>query len=225
MKFRRLFDLKGREEEVFDFITKHLDLTILAVEYLYKSMEYLKMKDAESFEKNYSEIDRLETRADEIQREIVSRICEGAFFGGIREDLLNLLEKVDNIADSAKDAAKILKVRRLGDHIMSHLFENDDLFEYLLNCTLAVRKVKEVISGLRKGKDAALEPIKLVEEYEEKADDIKTGILKRIFERADQFDVLSVVQIQNFINIADNIADNAEDATDIVLILIAKGYS
>ncbi|MEM2873732.1 MAG: DUF47 family protein, partial [Nitrososphaerales archaeon] len=138
---------------------------------------------------------------------------------------LNMLEKVDNIADSAKDSTKILMLRRPEDKIINYVFEDNDLMDFLSNCLMAVKKLKEVINGLEKGKNFAFELIGAVEEYEEKADELKARVLNRIFEKAEEFNVLSVMQFKDFINIADNIADNAEDASDIVLILIAKGYS
>src|SRR5208337_4114384 len=47
-----------------------------------------------------------ESEADSVHRTLSMAIAEGAFFGGIREDILNLLETMDNVADSAKDAAR-----------------------------------------------------------------------------------------------------------------------
>ena len=225
MNIKRFFSLKKREEEVFEFIDKQLSLTIAAVDHLCISLKYLKMLDFEAFKRNYSEIDLLEKKADDIHRKIVEEICEGAFFGGIREDLLNMLEKVDSIADSAKDSAKILTLRRLEDRIINYVFEDNDLIDFFSNCFMAVMKLKEVINGLEKGRDFAFKHVSAVEEHEEKADELKARVLKRIFEKAEEFNVLSVMQLKDFINIADNIADNAEDASDIVLILIAKGYS
>ena len=225
MDIKRFFSLKRREEEVFEFIDKQLSLTIAAVDHLCISLKYLKMLDFEAFKRNYSEIDLLEKKADDIHRKIVEEICEGAFFGGIREDLLNMLEKVDNIADSAKDSAKILTLRRLEDRIINYVFEDNDLIDFFSNCFMAVMKLKEVINGLEKGRDFAFKHVSAVEEREEKADELKARVLKRIFEKAEEFNVLSVMQLKDFIYIADSIADNAEDASDIVLILIAKGYS
>ncbi|MGQ9718831.1 MAG: DUF47 domain-containing protein [Nitrososphaerales archaeon] len=222
---RRFFSLRRREKEVFDFIDRQLGLTIATVEHLNASLGYLKTHDFEAFERNYSEIDLLEKKADDVHRSTVDRICEGAFFGGIREDLLNLLEKIDNIADSAKDSAKTLLLRRLDDSLVNCLFEDDSLIDFMSNCLKAVMKLRDVINGLEKGRDSAFEHIRALEEYEEKADELKTQVLKRAFERADEFNVLSLLQLQDFMNIADNIADNAEDASDIILILITKGYS
>ncbi len=225
MGIRRFFSLKRREEEVFDFIDKQLNLTIAAVDHLCESLKYLKALDFEAFKRNYSEIDYLEKKADDIHRKIVEEICKGAFFGGIREDLLNMLEKVDNVADSAKDSAKILMLRKLEDGIIDYIFEDDDLMDFLSNCLISVMKLKEVINGLGKGRNFAFEHVEAVEKHEERADELKARVLKRIFEKAEEFNVLSVILLKDFINVADDIADNAEDASDIILILIAKGYS
>ncbi len=225
MGIKRFFSLKRREEELFESIDKQLGLTIATVDHLGESLRYLKMLDFEAFKRNFLEIDYLEKKADDVHRNIVEGICKGAFFGGIREDLLNMLEKIDNVADSAKDSAKILMLRRPEDKIINYVFEDNDLMDFLSNCFMAVKKLKEVINGLEKGKNFAFKNIGAVEDYEEKADELKARVLNRIFDKAEEFNVLSVMQFKDFINIADDIADNAEDASDIVLILIAKGYS
>ena len=36
--------------------------------------------------------------------------------------------------------------------------------------------------------------------------------------------ILDTLQLERFVHVADNIADGAEDASDIALILLAKGY-
>jgi len=35
---------------------------------------------------------------------------------------------------------------------------------------------------------------------------------------------VTVIQLRDFIFVSDDIADNAEDASDVILVLIAKGY-
>ncbi|MEM3437888.1 MAG: DUF47 family protein [Nitrososphaerales archaeon] len=225
MDVRRFFSLRRKEEEVFNLIDKQLSLTIEIVDHLGTSLKCLKMLDFESFKRNYSEVDHLEKNVDDIHRKIVEEICKGAFFGGIRDDLLNLLEKIDNIADSAKDSLKILILRRPEDEIVKYVFEDSELMDFFLNCLMAVKELKEVVKRLEKGKKFVFELISTVEDYEEKADELKGRVLNRLFDKAENFNILSVIQFKDFINIVDNIADNAEDASDIVLILIAKGYS
>jgi len=225
MNIKNFFNIKGREEEVFDKIEIMLRIVVRSVEYLHKSLEYLKMMDFLSLEKNVFEIEKLEKKADEIHREIVNSICEGVFFGGIREDILNLLEKIDNIADSAKDSAKILILRKFEKDFIDHLFRKSELFDYLSCCTTAVIKLIETVNGLRKKKKEIMPLINSIEEYEERADELKDSIMKYTFRRADKFNLLSILLIERFIYSSDEIADNAEDASDIILILIAKGYS
>ncbi|MCP8318647.1 MAG: DUF47 family protein, partial [Candidatus Methylarchaceae archaeon HK01B] len=150
MELRRFFSLKRREQEIFDFIHRHIGLTIAAVDHLKVLIEYLKMHEFDSLQRNYSEIDLLEKKADDVHRKIVEKISEGAFFGGMREDFLNILEKVNNIADSAKDSAKMLIVRRLEDEIINYIFEDEDFIRFFSYCLSAVVELKEVINGLEK---------------------------------------------------------------------------
>jgi uncharacterized protein Yka (UPF0111/DUF47 family) len=50
----------------------------------------------------YNNIDTPETEADNMRRILSEELCKGTYFTHIREDLLNLVEEIDNIADYTK---------------------------------------------------------------------------------------------------------------------------
>lgn len=220
----RWFSLARREEAALNRLEEHLRLVGKTVELFKEALESLKSYDWLSLENRYEEMNLLETEADEVQRELAVEICEGAFFGGIREDLLNLIEKVDNIADSAKDAIKALIQLPFKKELVKRLFEFRDLLDFADSCVKAVSALKDAINGLRVDKKTALELVNKVEEWEEKADSYKMKTLNRVLRNTKNSEILEIIQFQNFINIADGIADNAEDASDTLIILIAKGY-
>ena len=51
---------------------------------------------------------KYEALADDAHREAVVEISQGAFFAGMREDFLDLLEQMDGIADAGMNAARIM---------------------------------------------------------------------------------------------------------------------
>ena len=165
-----------------------------------------------------------ETKADGIHRDLSLKVAEGAFFGGVREDILNLMERIDDIADSAKDAARFLSEdSRLGDEARVVLAsENMKLF--LSDLKAAVNALRDLVGALKVGRKHALALIEKVEDFEEEADGHKDALLKELFGRADTMNSVSVIQLRDFTFMADNIADNAEDAGDVILVLLAKGY-
>jgi hypothetical protein len=70
-----------------------------------------------------------------------------------------------------------------------------------------------------------IEKVRVVEHLEESADVLKNKLFQELYSKADEYDTLTVLQLKEFIDLTDNIADKAEDASDIILIMLAKGYS
>lgn len=165
-----------------------------------------------------------EKKADEFHRRLSTQIAEGAFFGGIREDMLNLLEKTDNIADSAKGAARLIAAEETLDDFALSLLGSDHLRGFIGDIVATVDALGSVFEAFNLGRKQILERVTKVEEYEESADAHKDEVARRLFAKENRPDAVTVVQMRDFLLVADNIADNAEDASDVVLILVAKGY-
>ena len=165
-----------------------------------------------------------ETKADGIHRELSLKVAEGAFFGGVREDILNLMERIDDIADSAKDAARFLSEdSRLGDEAKSVL-ASENMTLFLADLKATVGALRDLVKALAVGRKEALAIIERVEDFEEDADSHKDALLKELFGQAGTMNSVSVIQLRDFTFVADDIADNAEDAGDVILVLLAKGY-
>jgi predicted phosphate transport protein (TIGR00153 family) len=165
-----------------------------------------------------------ESRADGIHREVSVKIAEGAFFGGVREDFLALMESVDSIADSAKDSGRLLMIGRLADPIGPEVLGSQDMKDFVAHLQDAVSALEDLLAAFKVSKQAVLSRVHNVEKFEEMADANKNALLKQLFEIRDRVDAVSIIQTRDFLFAADDIADNAEDASDEILVLVAKGY-
>lgn len=165
-----------------------------------------------------------ETEADEIHRGLSLKIAEGAFFGGVREDILNLLERIDDIADAAKDAARFLES---DSQLLSQaptILGTENMRLFCADLGSAVAALTDLVKALEVNKKEALSKVHTVEAFEEAADAHKAALLKELFAGERSMDPVTVIQLRDFIFVADDVADRAEDASDVILILIAKGY-
>ena len=88
----------------------------------------------------------------------------------------------------------------------------------------AVEALETLVATLGRGRKEVLSKVHTVEEFEEKADSVKELLLRELFDKANSMNPVTVIQLRDFIFVADNIADNAEDASDVILVLVAKGY-
>ena len=167
----------------------------------------------------------LESSAGEVRRQLSTQIAEGAFFGGVREDMLNLLEKIHGIADKAKDAARLITLAEVSDPKARDVLRSEDMRQFLDNLDLAVVALQRLVEGLGIDRKTVLERVHSGEEYEEKADTFKQNLLAALFEKSNGgIDPVTVILLRDFLFSADDVADSAEDASDVALVLVAKGY-
>ncbi len=220
----RSFSVNRREKVIFNGVLNLLDTVAACVDSFEGSIAALAKGDTEGAEGLVRKVFEEETRADAIHRELSLKVAEGAFFGGVREDILNLLEKIDDIADSAKDAARFLAAdSRMGEEARE-ILGSANMKLFLGDLKASVGALTGLVRALDVSKKDALTKVHSVEEFEEDADSHKDALIKELFAQSKSMDSVSVIQLRDFIFVADDIADNAEDAGDVIIVLIAKGY-
>lgn len=223
MKFP-IFSFGRRENVLVDGIQSHLAVVMETVTSFTLLVESAAAGDTVAAKNHFGAVLAGEKRADEVHRELSMEIAEGAFFGGVREDILALLEKIDNIADSAKDASRFLAAEGTLDPLAIGLLKSQEMGGFVRNLVAAVRALQELVAAFKDGKKEILARIPKVEEFEEAADSWKDLLWKQLFSATNRPDPVTVIQMRDFIAVADDIADNSEDASDVALVLVAKGY-
>lgn len=213
-----------REREVFNGVLLLLKTVSDTVESFESSVSLLAEGKTQAADAMVGKVFDGETKADGIHRDLNQKIAEGAFFGGVREDILDLMEKVDNIADSAKDAARFLSSDSSLAVEAKDRLGSPDMKRFLAALRASVTALTSLVGALKHGKKEALSKVEAVEDFEEEADTHKDALLKALFAADRSMNPVTVIQLRDFIFVADNVADNAEDASDVILVLIAKGY-
>ena len=223
----RFFDFLSRgENRILDQVVGHLEASIDAAHHLPILVSALQAHNRAAVLQECKLIGEIETRADALHQKAVEQISSGSFFGGVREDILLLLEEIDNIADAAKDSSRIFLQRDISSSAIDYMFKQDVL-SFVNKLVETAEALKKAVLALRE-KNAKTEVVKLsvqVERREEEADEIRGSILENLLRNEIKADPLDIVMLREFLETADNVADNAEDASDVLLILIAKGYT
>lgn len=218
------FHLVGRKERrVLNLISDHLIMVVKTVQQLEPLFEYAKTGDWTLVNKVADKVGEFETLADGLHRDAVLDISQGAFFSGTRDDFIELMELNDNVADAAQNAARILADSPIDMHSFLILYEQPatlpDLFTKL---ETAVRLLGEAILSLETDSEIAVSKALLVERAEEDADEIKSELIKKISAHKSDLEVLTLLQLRDFVLKLDEIGDAAEDASDLVISLVAK---
>jgi predicted phosphate transport protein (TIGR00153 family) len=222
---RRLSFFSRGESKVLSFATSNLDYCIEIAHHLTNLVYALKNHDRAKTLQEVKIISEMETRADEMHQEAVRTISAGSFFGGIREDILSLLEHIDNMADAAKDSSRIFSQRDISFETIDYLFKRD--VASFINKLIESGEQLKLAALALSNKDAKTKVLELsakVERKEEEADELRAKILDNLLRNEIQADPLDIILLKQFLEVADNVADGAEDASDVLVILIAKGY-
>jgi uncharacterized protein len=215
----------GREKAIVKSIYEDFSIVHQAVTDFGAVVSAVASKDVQGTRDAYQKVLEDEKHADEFHRQLSEQIAEGAFFGGIREDMLNLLEKTDNIADSAKGAARLIAAEETLDDFALALLGSEQMKGFVGDIVATVDALGSVLEAFSLGRKEILSRVTKVEEFEESTDARKDEVARKLFSTDSRRpDAVTVVQMRDFLLVADNIADNAEDASDVVLILVAKGY-
>jgi len=217
------FSLGGREKSIMQGVERHIDIVKECVETLRKLVGAVAASDA-SVQALRDRVFELEDEADGVRRDLDSAIAEGAFFGGVREDIVNLIGVIDRIAGAAKDSARLLTLGTGGDPSGLVILKNEHMGLFFNNLMAALTALETLVDSLKTGKQGVVEGARVVEDYEEAADNEKASLLEELFKFPRQIDPVDVIQLRDFIFAADDIADNSVNASDVLVVLVAKGY-
>ncbi len=220
----RLPSIGGRERAIIRELGEDFSIIHESVLDFGKLLAALASNDSDAVRASYHRVLEDEKRADDFHRRLSGEIAEGAFFGGIREDILNLLEKMDNIADSAKGAARLIEVEGPLDEFAISLLGSTQMKGFVEDLVGTVEALGRVLEAFGLGRKEILSRIPKVEELEEAADARRVEVARQLFSTEKRPDPVTIIQMKEFLRVADSIADNAEDASDVILILVAKGY-
>ncbi len=219
------FFTRRKEEQAFNLIEEFAKVVDGCILNLKEITDSIREKNIPDLEKGYLAIDRLESRADEIRRELSESLVKGVFFAHLREDLLNLIEKIDNMADWSENAVGILAETTPQFELLFTMFELKEMSEYIELCVKSSSKLLEAIRILKT--DNAKKVIGIlheIEDLEERGDELKSRLIKYLIRESRRYHPIDIIQMKEFILMIDNVLDSAEDASDTILLMIAKGY-
>ena len=207
----------GKENNVFNAIDKHMEVVKATLEKFREMMVVYLDKDFEKARELEMQVDRLESEADTLRREIETMLYEGAFLPASRGDYVRLSEEIDQVADAAESAAHTLILARPKVPI-----EIKDEIIMLVDAALETYKtLMEGVKNLNVDVNKALEYAKKTEDAEERADELEYDAKRKAFESETISTYAKLIWNQILTKIGD-IADRAEDASDQVMLMAIK---
>lgn len=209
---------KRRETKALTTVQRHLALTMGIVEDLDKAIAAAIRNEEKEMRKCVERVASSEKEADTLRRKVMDEISKGELSATDREDLMDLVKRVDMVADWSRESTRIL-----GAIPMTEVPKpiKDEI-------TIMVNSVRECASSLQKcvnkmmtKPEEALQAADAVEREEEKVDDIheKARILMG---REDIPRAGVAVLISQLFEAIEMIADSCEDACDQIRIIMVR---
>lgn len=209
---------KRRETKALVSVQRHLALTTGIVEDLEKAIRASIKSDIKEMQRCIQMVARSEKEADGLRRTVMDEISTGELSPTDREDLMNLVKRVDMVADWSRESTRILGAIPMADVPASI---KDELIEMILNVKRCAVSLQKCVNMIMVKPEEALEAADAVEREEEKVDDFheKARILlgKEDLPRAGV-----AVLIGQLFEAIEMIADSCEDACDQVRVIIIR---
>ena len=209
---------KRRETKALTTVQRHLALTMGIVEDLDKAIAAAIRNEEKEMRKCVERVASSEKEADTLRRKVMDEISKGELSATDREDLMDLVKRVDMVADWSRESTRILGAIPMTEVPKSI---KDEI-------TIMVNSVRECASSLQKcvnkmmtKPEEALQAADAVEREEEKVDDIheKARILMG---REDLPRAGVAVLISQLFEAIEMIADSCEDVCDQIRIIIVR---
>jgi len=206
-----------KENKVQELIRKHLETVGEAVSHWEQAfLCYLKGDKEDSEDKARATIE-LETKADKIRKEAQEILYGGAYLPLFREDLLDFLELVDNIADDAERGVDFLHIEY--PEIPSSWHEG---FKKIVEKNhKAFSSLKEAFEMLHEKRSSMLSYTHKVQEAEKEVDKLQDELMREIFQ--SELSLAHKIQLRDLILAIGFVSDSSENASDKIGLIATKG--
>lgn len=203
-----------RGEKVLEMVENHLELTTGTVTDLYHMVEAAAQCDGENCSRYYISLGKLEMEADGLRRQMINDLTKSEMFPEEREDLMELVRAVDWIADSSKEAGRILNVIPLHTAPQEMRDAALRMAKADVDCVRALGECVRMISSDPKEAIGLANKVELLEEdIDELYSQARAHLASLEFEG---WTTGSLILLNMFLDSLETVADWCENTADIV---------
>jgi predicted phosphate transport protein (TIGR00153 family) len=209
---------KRKETKALVAIQRHLALTIGIVEDLQKAIEAAIALDVKEMERCIERVASAENEADSLRRKVMDEISTGELSPTDREDLMDLVKRVDMVADWGRESTRILVAIPM-EHVPTSLKSQFMVMvKSVRECTASLQRC---VNKMMTKPEEALQAADAVEREEEKVDEIHEKA--RILIGEEDLPKTGVAILANdLFEALEMIADSCEDVCDQVRVIMIR---
>jgi predicted phosphate transport protein (TIGR00153 family) len=197
-----------REEKFYDLFDAHAEQVVQGSRALADMLAAFN-DSGETAEKHCGRVDLAEKTADRITRETLRRLRRSFITPLDREDIHQLITRLDDILDLAHDAAQTITlydVRRVTPEAIR-------LGGIVLQCAERVRSAVRLLPSMDNG-PRILELCREIDELESEADREMRGAMSRLFR--EEPDVRELIKQRAIYRLLEMVTDRCEDVANIL---------
>ncbi len=209
---------KRRETKALETVQRHLALTTGIVEDLEKAVDAAIRKNEKETQKYIKRVTNAEKEADKLRRKVMDDVSKGELPPVDRADLMDLVKRVDMVADWSRESTRVLVAIPMEKVPMSIKDEFMEMVQSVKHCAISLRKC---VNKMMAEPGKALQAADAVEREEEKVDGIheKARIL---LGKSDLQNAGVAVLVGQLFEAIEMIADSCEDACDQVRVIMVR---
>ncbi|MFW9989075.1 MAG: DUF47 domain-containing protein [Candidatus Odinarchaeota archaeon] len=213
------------EENAMNLTLVHTQKVLECIVEFDKGLSFLlREKNIDLALKVFFRVDELEHQADGIRRNILNMLSQAELPSKIRENLMHLVKRIDDIANAANASSRILismnhkDFMNLGEDIHANILDISRI------SVEAVKKVNLMVNELLKAEEDKIQQLgEEVNLLEHQCDEKHYAISRSLVSNNLDVNPFSAIVIYNCISAMEAISDNAEDVADyIIMLTVAK---
>jgi predicted phosphate transport protein (TIGR00153 family) len=206
-----------KQEQIETLVLDHLKCVDESLGYFQEAFSvYLDEGDTERANELALETHRAEGRADDMRRKVETVLLGGALLAPSRRDILEVIEKVDKLANAGEAVLDYLLLQRV--QIPEEL--KPTLREILAKTREIGEEVKQTLHLFFHDMNQALEHTKAIEMKEGEVDRMERSAIKKLFKM--DLGLAEKLQVGGLIEELVEISDRAEDLSDRIDMMIAQ---
>ena len=213
------------EESAINRTLVHMQKVLECVVEYEKALSFLiEEKNIDLALKVLFRVNELEDEADGIRRGIHKMLSKAELTSIIRENLIHLANKIDDIANATNASARILIYMNHTDFLKLDEQIHKNVLEMARISVEAVKKLNVMVNKLLTTEEAEIQKLgEEVNALEHQCDELRFAINRILVFNTADINPFSAIEIHSCISALESISDNAEDVADyIIMLTVAK---
>ncbi|MFW9936601.1 MAG: DUF47 domain-containing protein [Candidatus Thorarchaeota archaeon] len=213
------------EESAINKTLVHMQKVLECVVEYEKGLAFLiEEKNVDLALKVFFRVNELEDQADGIRRNILKMLSKAELSSIIRENLIHLAKRIDDIANATNASARILIYMNQTDFMKLDEEVHKKILDMAHISVEAVKKLNIMVNALMSGNGAEIQKLGAeVNALEHQVDELRFAVNRILVSNTHSINPFSAIEIHNCIGALESISDNAEDVADyIIMLTVAK---